>query len=829
VEVEDVMSQLSQHLRFAVRSLRQQPGLALAALLTLALGIGVNSAIFSIVDTVLLTPPPFRDPARLVIVWGSDPPLAKKLGIEDKIPVTNANLSDLEQGSRSFERLALASANRLALTGQGDPEQLGAVYVLGDLFNTLGARAAMGRTLVAADDVPGTPSVVVLSHGLWQRKFGGDPRIVGREVSLGNHPATVVGVMPARFTFPRGGVDAPSHFGLSPDPDVWVPAGGTLETRQNRGTRYNVMVARLRPGVTLAQAQAELDTISQRLVQSFPNTDKGFVLRLQPLLDQMLGSLRPALFVLWGAVGFVLLIACANVANLLLARAASRQKEIAVRMAIGAGRRQLVAQLLAESVVLSVAGGILGLALAWAGLHVFAGLVPPGLVDAGSFALDGRALAFTAGLCLLTSVLAGLVPALQMTRPDLAGTLREGTRAGAGTAGSHRTRNALVVAEVAFAVLLLIGAGLLLRSFDQLLRVDPGFRPQHVLAFELGLSKAIYPAEKRFPFYDRVVEGVRGLPGVAAVAMISELPMGGTEQVTSILLEGRPKPKPGETPLAPLRRVSPGYFELMRIPLHRGRLPGPGDRQGTMPVLVIDEAMARTYWPGEDAVGKRLRTGGDDTWYTVIGVVGDVHDTTLQEVPRPEVFQLASQVPQSSVSFMNRIVVRTQGEPQSLVQGVQEVVHHLDPNQPVSRIRTMEQVVDLTVARPRFSMLLLSLFAGLALVLAIVGIYGITSYSVSQRRRELGLRMALGAQPQGILGLVMRETGTLAVAGVLLGLAAALALTRAMTSLLFGVGAADPATFLGVPLGLVLVSLVAAWFPGRRATRVDPVVALRAE
>jgi putative ABC transport system permease protein len=823
------MSQLTQHLRFAVRSLRQQPGLALAALLTLALGIGVNSAIFSIVDSVLLTPPPFRDPSRLVIVWGSDPPLAKKLGIEDKIPVTNANLYDLEQGSRSFERLALASANRLALTGQGDPEQLGAVYVLGDLFNTLGARAALGRTLDAADDVPGVPGVVVLSHNLWQRKFGGDPRIVGREVNLGNHPVTVVGVMPARFTFPRGGVDAPSHFGLSPDPDVWVPAGGTLETRQNRGTRYNLMVARLRPGVSPAQAQAELDTISERLATTYPNSDKGFVLRSQPLLDQMLGGLRPALLVLWGAVGFVLLIACANVANLLLARAASRQKEIAVRMAIGAGRRQLVSQLLAESFVLSVAGGVLGVALAWAGLHVFARLVPPGLVDPSSFALDGRAIAFTAGLCLLTTVLAGLVPALQMTRPDLAGTLREGTRAGAGTAGSHRTRNALVVAEVAFAVLLLIGAGLLLRSFDRLLRVDPGFRPQHVLAFELGLSKALYPPEKRFPFYDRVVEGVRGLPGVDAVAMISELPMGGTETVTGIFIEGRPKPKPGETPLAPLRRVSPGYFELMRVPLRRGRLPGLGDRQGTMPVLVIDEAMARTYWPGEDAVGKRLRAGSDDTWYTVIGVVGDVHDTTLQETPRPEIFQLASQVPQSSVSFMNRIVVRTVGDPQSLVQRVQEVVHHLDPNQPVSRIRTMEQVVDLTVAKPRFSMLLLSLFAGLALVLAIVGIYGITSYSVSQRRRELGLRMALGAQPQGILGLVIRETGTLAVFGVVVGLAAALALTRAMTSLLFGVGAADPATFAGVTLGLVLVSIVAAWIPGKRATRVDPVVALRSE
>jgi putative ABC transport system permease protein len=823
------MSQLTQDLRLAFRSLRQQPGLALAAILTLALGIGVNSAIFSIVDSVLLTPPPFRQPDRLVIVWASDPVTAKRVGIEDKIPVTNPNLSDLQQGSRSFERLGLVSANRLALTGQGDPEQLGAVYVLGDFFNTLGARAALGRTLDLGDDVPGLPRVAVLSHSLWQRKFGSDPRVVGRTISLGNHPVTVVGVMPARFTFPRGGADAPPHFGFSPDPDVWVPAGGTLETRADRGSRYNVMVARLRPGVATAQAQAELETISQRLAQSFPDTDKGFTLYLQPIVDQMLGSLRPALLVLWGAVGFVMLIACANVANLLLARAASRQKEIALRMAIGAGRRQLVAQLLTESAVLSVLGGILGVALAWAGLRAFASLVPAGMVDASSFSLDTRALAFTAGLCLVTTVLAGLVPALQMTRPNLSGTLREGTRAGAGTAGSHRTRNALVVAEVAFAVLLLIGAGLLLRSFDQLLSVAPGFRPERVLVFELGLPKPLYPPPQRLPFYTHVVEGVRTLPGVSSAAMISDLPMGGTESVNSVTFEGRPKPKPGETPLVPLRRVSPGYFELMGIPLLRGRLPTEADRKGSLPVVAIAEAMARTYWPGEDPLGKRVRTGGDDTWYTVIGVVGNVHDSTLQDDPRPELYQLPEQVPPNSISFMNRIVVRTTGDPQSLVKGVQDVVHHLDPNQPVSRIRTMEQVVSNTLAKPRFSMLLLSLFAALALALSIVGIYGITSYSVSQRRRELGLRMALGAPPNGILGLVMRETGALAGLGVLLGLGAAFALTRVMASLLFGVGAIDLLTFLGVSLGLLLISLTAAYLPGRKAMRIDPIVALRTE
>jgi putative ABC transport system permease protein len=823
------MSQILQDLSLALRNLRKQPALAVAAILTLALGIGVNAAIFSIVDAALLTPPPFREPGRVVILWGYNPEFAKKVGMGDELPASNPNLDDLRQASRSFERFGLVQANRLVLTGQGDPEQLGAVVVLGDFFKTLGTQAVLGRTLDLDDDAPGDPKVAVLSYALWQRKFGADPRAVGRVVNLGSHPVTVVGVLPPRFNFPRGGADVPPQFGFSPDPDLWVPYGATLAARQDRTTRSNVMVGRLRPGVELAQAQAEIDTIAQRLARAFPDTDQGWGFRLVPIVDQLLGSIRPALLVLWAAVGLVLLIACANVANLLLARAASRQKEIAVRMAMGAGRRRLIGQLLAESAVFAVLGGILGIALAAAALRTFAGYVPAGLVDAGGFSLDARAVAFTGALCIAATVLAGLVPALQMSRPDVAGTLREGTRAGAGTAGSHRTRSALLVAEVAVAVLLLIGAGLLLRSFARLLSVDPGFRPRGVLAFELGLSRAAYPPAMRLPFYQRVVEGARALPGVAAAAMISELPMGGTETVTGITIEGQPKPKPGQAPTLPVRRVSPGYFELMGIRLLRGRLFAEADRMGTLPVAVIDDTMARTFWPGQDPLGKRIREGGGDTWYTVVGVVRDLHESGLQDEVHPELYQLTSQVPPDSVSFMMRIVLRTAGDPRSLAAGVQDVVHHVDPNQPVSRVRTMEQVVGNTLAKPRFSLLLLGLFAALALVLSMVGIYGVTAYSVSQRRRELGLRMALGAQRQGIVGMVVRNTATLAGIGIVLGIAAAVALTRLLASLLFGVGAIDPMTFAAVALGLLLIAVSAAWLPARRAARVDPMVALRNE
>jgi putative ABC transport system permease protein len=826
------MSQLIRDLRFALRNLGRQPALTLAVVLTLALGIGVNAAIFSIVDSVLLTPPPFREPQRVVLIWASNPEFAASMGMVDELWSATAHLDDW-RAAPSVDKIASFQANRLVLTGEGFPELLGIVRVTGDFFQALGASPQWGRVLGPDDDPPGRAAVVVISHSLWQRKFGGDPKVVGKVITLSGNPYTVVGVMPRRFTFPRGGQDVQHGFGFAAEPDLWIPMEFTVAQRQDRTNRGNVGVVRLRPGATIEKLQAELDTISARLAQSFPDTEKGWTARAQPIMEKVIGDLRPALLILWAAVALVLLIACVNVTNLLLARAVSRQKEIAVRMAMGAGRRRLLSQLLTESAVLAVLGGALGVFLAWAVLRLFAGFIPTGLIGAAPLSLDARAVAFTALLCVLTTLLVGLVPALQMSRPDLAGSLREGTRAGAGTAGSHRTRSILVVAEVALAALLLIGAGLLLRSFVRLLAVDPGFRPQRLLTAEFALPAELLPPEERGPYMDRILEQVRTVTGVRAAALISDLPMGLGETYNNVLPEGQEEEakKTGEVRFAALRTVSPGYFEIMGIPLRSGRYFTPADREGSVAVAVVNEMMAKEFWPGEDPVGKRLRfgLGGAGNFYTVVGVVGGVRHSGLQGDLRSELYRLASQSLPGTVPFMMRIVMRTDVAPAALTTPLRAAVKEVAPAQPVSSIQTLEQMVSTSVAKPRFSLLLLALFAALALVLSIVGIYGITAYSVSQRTRELGLRMALGARPGGILRMVVGQTGLLAAVGVLFGLGAAYALTRLMASLLYGVEATDPLIFSAVSLGLVLVSLVAALLPGRRATRVDPLVALRTE
>lgn len=827
------MSQLIQDLRFAVRNLRKQPALALAAVLTLALGIGINAAIFSIVDSVLLAPPPFRDPGRVVIIWASNPEFARSIGIDDELPSATAHIADWAKAP-SVESIASLQAGRQVLTEHGFPQLLGVVRVTGDFFKVLGTDAELGRTLGPADDTLGKGSTVVISHQLWQRVFGGDPKIVGQKIQLSGHPYEVVGVMGPRFNFPRGGHDAQAGYGFQPEPDLWMPLEFRAETRQDHSFRGNVAVARLKPGATVAGSEAEIKTISGRIAQAFPDSDQGWSARLQPIMDKLIGDIRPMLLILTAAVGLVLLIACINVANLLLARAASRQKEIAVRMAMGAGRRRLVSQLLTESGLLAVLGGVLGVFLAWVGLRLFASYVPTGLLGSATMTLDGRTLAFTATLCIVTTLLAGLIPAFQMTRPDLAGTLREGTRAGAGTAGSGRTRSALVVLEVAIAVLVMIGAGLLLRSFVRLLDVDNGFRPQRILTAEFALPPVVVPVEQRGPYVESVLERVKVLPGVQSAALISDLPMGGGETVTTITIEGRPAPKPGEVTTVALRTVSPGYFEIMSVPLRKGRYFTPQDRKDSIPSVVINDVMAKELFPAEDPLNHRIRMAeSEDTWYTIVGVVAGIRYSGPQGELRSELYRLVSQTPAGTMPFITRIAMKTDADPQALAGQVRAVVKEVNPEQPVSNIRTMEQLVSSSIARPRFSMMLLVLFAVLALLLSILGIYGITAYTVSQRTRELGLRMALGAQPGGILGMVMGETGKLALIGVVLGLAAAYALTRLLASFLssqlFGVEATDPLIFVAVAFGLVLISLAAAFLPGRRATRVDPLTALRAE
>jgi putative ABC transport system permease protein len=823
------MEILLQDLRFAGRTLLKQPAFTLIAILTLALGIGANTAIFSVVDSVLLAPLPFRHADRLMMIWASNPELARKVGLPDKLPVSPATFYDWKT-ARSFAKMAIVAADRLNLTGVGEPEQIAAARVSGEFFQVLGAPALLGRTLLPEDDDKGKRTTVLLAHHFWQSRFGGDRGIVGRTIHLDGEPLAVVGVMPPELAFPRGG-EMPAGYGFAARPDVWVPMALPPERRQNRGNRGQLAIGLLRPGVSIPTAQAEMNAIADRIERAFPESDKGWRPRVDPLPEQLVGNIRPALLILLGAVGLVLLIACVNVANLLLAQAAARQKEIAVRTALGAGRGRMVRQLLTESALLAFAGGAVGLLLAYWGLRAFALWIPDDVPVAHDLTLDPRVLLFTLGVVLLTGALAGLAPALQMTRPDLAESLRDGTRAGSGTARGGRTRSALVVIETAVAVLLVAGAGLLIRSFARLTDVDPGFRPEGVLSFQVPISESKYKEDpQQVAFTSALLERLRALPGVTAAGMVSDLPLSGAEEIEGLVIEGRPRPSQlSETPLADFRQASPGYFETLGVRLIRGRTFAGSDGDKAPPVAVVDETLVRTYFPGTDGIGKRFRFGDFDDkkepWITVIGVVGNVRNSGLHVEPRPQVYVPQAQRPTSSQYF----VLRAKRDPRLLITDARAAVSAIDRDQPVARVLPMTRVVSESMAGRRFNMVLLGVFAALALVLAAVGIYGITSYSVAQRTREMGLRMALGAQPWTVLKLVLREAGSLALIGLATGLILAFAATRVMASLLFNTGATDPATFASVAAALALVSLFAAWVPGRRATRVDPMVAMRAD
>ena len=826
------MSQLMHDIRVTARSLAKQPGFACAAILTLALAIGANTAIFSVVDAVLLQKPPFRDAERVMMIWAVKPEIAKLVGSDD-LPASAANLYDFQEEGKAFETLALAQADQQALTGQGEPEQLGTILVTPDFFKVLGTPALIGRTLGADDETPGTALAAVLSYDYWQRRFGGDRGVVGRTFIMNGKPLTVVGVMPSRFAFPRGS-EVPSYLGFPVNPDVWVPRAYTADDRADRGNRVSFMIGKLKPGVSPGAAEQELNAICTRIAEEVHARSKGWSVRLVPIVQQMSQGLRPVLLVLWVAGAMVLLIACVNVANLLLARSASRQKEIALRTAIGAGRQRIIGQLLVESAILSLAGGALGVFLAWAFLKLCAADIPAGLVGAATFRLEPRALAFTLLACVLTSLLAGLFPAFQMTRPDLAGMLREGTRAGAGTTGSRRTRSALVVAEVAIAVVVLIGAGLLLRSFNRLMDIDPGFRSQNVLTFKIDLPSD-RPADELASFYSRLDHELGALPGAKKAALISDLPMGGADGLTTVILEGKPEPKPGEMLIVGARMVTPGYFETLDIALKKGRLLRASDTRDAGMAAVIDEAMAEAYWPGEEVLGRRFkrRDTKDSPWITVVGVVENLRHSDLYSEPRPTLYMTPDQVTKFFMPYQASAVVRTEGDPLALASSVRRAVYAVDRNQPVAQVRPLTEVVSQSITKSRLSLLLLTLLSILALVLAMVGIYGITSYTVAQRTREIGLRLALGAQREQVLRLVVRETGLLAILGIALGVGLALVLTRVaasyLSAMLYEVTSTDPMTFVGVAVALALVALAAAYLPGRGATRVSPMSALRTD
>jgi putative ABC transport system permease protein len=812
-------------LRYALRSLRQRPGFTALTVLTLALGIGATSAIFSVVNGVLLRPLPYDRPEDVAIVHTR---LDGVAGRELSLP----EFFDLREQSRSFSRIAAFSNGSLTLTGSGTPERLPAGYLTADALPLLGVSPVRGRAFAAEEDLPGHPPVVLLSDGLWRRRFGSDPEIVGRTLILDDVPTTVLGVMPPGFQLP-------SHY-AGPGMELWTlmqldPA----VDRTERGWHWLTVMGRLRPGVSIEAAGRETAALTAAMLQRYPNEyDADFTGSVAPATDVLVGDIRPVVLVLMGAVALLLLIACANVASLLLARAEARQREIAVRAALGARGGRIVRQLLTESAVLAVAGGVVGLLLAMWGVRGLIAAAPQTLPRLETIGMDGWVLAFTAMVTLTTGMLFGLAPALQAARPDLAGALSEGSRGGSAGLGRQRFRRGLVVAQIALALILVAGAGLLIQSFARMRGVDPGFVPERLLTARVELSPVRYESnEKIRAFYQRLVQRLEALPGVRSAAVVKALPMMQLELGDwSFVREGlhSSPPKPSEWTMAYWQTMSPGYFETMQIPVLQGRGVEATDRVGAPGVALVNRTLARQVWPDGDAVGQRILMGGgatDSIWRTIVGIVGDVHHRGLDAEPRPEIYLPYDQFPAGTGTPQRtlRIVLRTEGDPVELTGALRRAVFELDPDLPATEIQTMEQALGDWAAERRLTMLLVGGFALLALLLGAVGVYGVMAHLVVQRTREIGIRMALGAVPREILRLVLSQGAWLAALGIAAGLAGALAATRLLSSLLFGVGPTDPATFAATATALAAVAALASLLPALRALRTDPVEALRSE
>jgi putative ABC transport system permease protein len=731
-----------------------------------------------------------------------------------------ANFLDWQKQAISFTGMAAMSERSFNLTGVGEPERLEGRRVSANLFELLGVSARLGRTFVPEDDKPGT-HVVLLSHALWQRRFGSDPGVIGRAVTLNGESYTVVGVMPPFVQLP--GFE-------NRNDQLWVPIAFPAEEATERGNHFLEVIARLKPGVTLKQAQVEMDTIAARLEQQYPtyNARRGAV--VVPLHEQVVGEIKPALLILLGAVGFVLLIACANVANLLLARAAVRQKEIALRLALGASRSRLTRQFLTESVLLALFGAGLGLLLALAGIQVLKTFIPVTLAQVETITIDGRVLIFTVFVALITGIAFGLVPAIQGSRFNLNDILKESGRDSAGGSKGNRIRGLLVIAEVAVSFVLLIGAGLLINSFLHLRNLDPGFRSDHLLTMKVNLSEVKYPdRERRAAFFDEVMRRVRELPGVQSAAVAGNLPLTYNGDSMSISVEGVPDPPPDQQSDVIFRAIGPGYFATMGIPIVRGRDFTDQDNSDSKDVVIISEKTAQQFWPGQDPIGKRLKPGlstSNSPWREVIGIVKDVRQNDFVASPKRQMYFTYRQLKNIAA---NALVVRTSIEPMSLAVPVRSAIWSVDKDQTVADIDTMDHIVAKAVARQRFSMLLLGLFAALALLLASIGIYGVMSYSVAQRTREIGIRIALGARRADVLQMTVKQALKLVGVGMMIGLAAAFLLTRVLASLLFGISATDPITFIGISVVLLAVAILASYVPALRATRVDPITALRAQ
>jgi putative ABC transport system permease protein len=805
------MAELWQDLRLGVRTLRRSPLTTSLALLILALGIGANTAIFSVISGVLLEPLPFPRPERLILVVDSAP----RLGFP-RFSSSPPNFRDWRQQTRTFATLDAFHTDHFNLAGGARPVAVAGAQVTGDFFRTLGIAPLHGRLFLPEDDRPGAEPVAVVSYDLWKTRFGGDPRAVGRRIVVDGRFRTVVGIAPRGCRFPR-------------QTAIWLPLALDY-AKEHRGAHYLTVLGRLRPEVSVRQAQADMSAIAGRLERLYPDANTAWGVTLEPLHERMVADIKPALVLLERAVWVVLLIACANVANLLMARMSARVREIAVRAALGAGRGRLMRQVVAETVVLFLGGGALGLLLAWSGTRALLALDPGVIPRAETVGLDGRVLLYALAVSLAAGVLVGLAPALAASAPGLQGALKEGGRAVAGGGRGRLLRNGLVAAEVALALALLIAAGLLLRSFARLQSVRPGFDPHGVMTAVLSLPEVKYPDDARqAQFFDQLLERVRALPGVEHAATVFPLPLSGAGFNLAFVVAGRPKPPPTEVPIADVMGISPDYFLAMNIPLLAGRGFTGQDRVGSQQVLIVNRTMARKIWPGESPLGKRItfddESGPKAKWLTVVGLVGDVRAAALGKEPRSQAYWPQLQRPFSEVA----LVLRTTRPPARLVEPVRQVVLALDRDLPLDRVQTLEAVVAGSLSSNRVKTQLIGIFGALALVLAAAGIYGLVSYTVAQRTHEIGIRMALGAGRGEVLRMVIRQGMVLVAAGLSMGLVVSWAAGRLVADQLFEVSAADPLTYAGVPLVLAAVALVANWLPARRAAEIDPLEALRSE
>ncbi len=801
------LRQLAQDFKYGLRTMRRAPGFTAVAVLTLALGIGANTAIFSVVNAVLLRPLPYRDPARLVTVLH-----------DGWKPVAPANFLDWREQSRSFESIAAAQLWSLTMTGQDRPEQLSVLQTSAEIFQVLGVDAALGRTYAAGEDRSGHEHVVVLSHRLWQRRFGGAPDVVGREVTLDGEPYTVIGVMPPDFQF------APFW---ATHAEAWLPLNLGQRVTDRRGQSLRVF-ARLKDAVTREQAQAEMEAINGRLAEQHPRANEGLTVAVDPLHEKVVGNSRPALLVILGAVGFVLLIACANVANLMLAKAATRRKEIAVRIALGAGRLRVIRQLLTESLLLSLAGGGAGLLLAFWANNALASFGPDTLPRVQTVGLDSSVLAFTLGLSVVVGLLFGLAPALRATKTDLTDSLKDRARGSSADRRHERVRQILVVGEIALSLVLLVGGGLMMRSFLRLTSVDPGFDPSGVMVLTVPLAGARYATdEQRAAFFKQLTTQVSTLPGVKSASAINHLPLDGDVWTFNFTHAGRPEPPGGERPSAVYRVVRPDYFRTMGAALQKGRDFTERDGATSPGVVIVNEALARRHWPGEEPLGKWITVGGGGiNPLEVVGVVGNVKQGEWSSEPKPEMYQPHAQA--ASPRSMT-LVIRASSGLTEMEPAVRREVWAIDKDLPVSQAASMDDVVADSVGPQRFNTLLIGVFAAAALILAAAGVYGVMSYAVAERTHEFGVRMALGARGRDVLGMVIRQGLVLTLFGLALGLAGALALARVLTGILYEVSPTDPLVYGGVALTLTLSALAACYVPARRATKVDPMLALRHE